>query len=109
MIQDYYKAIEVYRNTTTIGQYGDVVVSESLNLTTTGLINGGTEAQQFIADKYQVTQQFNFYTDVGQDIKQDDVVKWIDGLKYRIVSNEKNTVVRNHHAKFLAVRNDSDV
>lgn len=107
MISDYYLPVEIYRLTITQDAYGGMVESEALHLTTTGLVNGGVTAEQFIADKYQVTEQFNFYTDTGQDIKQDDVVLF-DGKKYRIVSNPKDTVKRGHHFKFLCIRNDTN-
>lgn len=106
MIQDYYQPIKIYRITETTNPYGGVERSESLHLETTGLVNGRAKAEEFIADKYQVNEQFNFYTDTGQDIRQDDLVEF-DGLKYRLVSNAKDTVKRGHHFKFTALRVDS--
>lgn len=111
MIKKYYKAITVYRRVDTKDQFGyikkgvetPIVLDESL-----GLVNGGTQAQGLIADKYQVTQQFNFYTSVSNDIKQNDVVEF-EGERYLVVTNPKNTVKRNHHYKYIVVRSDSGV
>jgi hypothetical protein len=108
MIQDYYKPISLYRRTESQNSYGATSYSTELNLISTGLINGHSKGESDIADKYQVAEVFNFYTDVGQDILQDDIVEF-EGLKYKIISNAKDTTRQGHHWKFLALRVDSDV
>lgn len=109
MLEKYYKTINVYRRIDTKDQFGYIEKGvETLIFSDKGLVNGGVTAQSLIADKYQVTEQFNFYTSVSNDIKQDDIVEF-EGERYLVVTNPKNTVKRNHHYKYIVIRSDSGV
>lgn len=101
MLQDYYEAVEIERKTNTDNEYGGTSYTWSKVLDTQGLINQpniNTVAK--IADMYQIKSVYNFYTDSGQDIRQDDRVKW-NGEYYRVVSDPLDTVNRGHHFKFI--------
>jgi hypothetical protein len=135
MIQDYYTDIEVFRLNESTNSFGGVVKTWVFRNVIQGLINNtGPEKQSYIANQYQVSEPYNFYCNLdgglgwtnsqiawidagipwegwGDDEKvvmQGDRLRW-NGQVYRVVSNSKNTVNRDHHLKFILERLDSDV
>jgi hypothetical protein len=135
MIEDYYKTIIVYRLVETTNAFGATVKNWVLKDEIQGLINmSGPEKQSVIADQYQVLNPYNLYcaldgglgwttsqltwleadipwemwNDDDKVVKQGDKVEF-NGEVFRVVSNAKNTVQRNHHLKFILERLDADV
>ena len=135
MIEDYYQTITVYRLNETVNAFGAVTKTWTLRDEIQGLINTiGPEKQQVIASQYQVNNAYHLYcaldgglgwsetqltwleVDIPWDMwpDNDKVVAQGDklvfnGETYRVVTNAKNTVNRNHHLKFILERLDADV
>ena len=135
MIEDYYKTIKVYRLIETINTFGAVVKTWTLRDEVQGLINmSGPEKQGLIANQFQVLNPYNLYCaldgglgwsetqltwleanipwemwpDDDKVVMQGDKLEYNDTF-YRVVSNAKNTVGRDHHLKFILERLDADV
>lgn len=108
MITDYYYTVVIQRRTPTTNSFGDTTYSWATHLTTTGLISDNSpQEEQILQNQYQIRNAYNFYTDTGQDITQNDRVLY-DSKAYRIVTAPKNTVSRNHHFKFILEKLDTD-
>ena len=108
MIEDYYKAIQVYRLNEAVNAFGAVSKTWTLLGTVQGLINAvGPKEQEVIASQYQVDNAYNFYCELS-DVRQGDKLR-LDGIYYRVITNPKNTVHRDHHLKFILERLDADV
>jgi hypothetical protein len=135
MIEDYYKTLIVYRLNETVNAFGAVIKTWVLRDEIQGLVNMvGPKQQNAIANQYQVLNPYNLYCaldgglgwstsqlawleanipwemwdDNDKVVKQGDRVEF-DGEVFRVVSNAKNTVQRNHHLKFILERLDADV
>ena len=135
MINDYYSTLTVYRLVETVNAYGAVVKTWTLRDEIQGLVNMvGPEKQASIANQYQVVNAYNLYCDLDGGLgwsqtqlewleadipwemwdDNDKVVRQGDkigfgGELFRVVSNSKNTVGRNHHLKFILEKLDADV
>ena len=135
VITDYYKTLTVYRLVETVNDYGAVVKTWTLRDEIQGLVNMvGPEKQARIASQYQVLNAYNLYCaldgglgwsqtqlewleadipwemwpDSDKVVKQGDKLEFADEY-FRVVSNAKNTVGRDHHLKFILEKLDSDV
>ena len=135
MIEDYYKTLTIYRLTEAVNAYGAIVKTWVLRDEIQGLINMvGPEKQASIANQYQVLNAYNLYCaldgglgwsetqltwleadipwamwpDNDKVVMQGDKIEYNDEV-FRVVSNAKNTVGRDHHLKFILERLDADV
>ncbi len=99
-IQDYYKSIQVVsRQGTPNGRGGTnyiwIVDGEIL-----GLINQMTSREKEAAQKLDIEADYKLFTDVGNQLDNNKLLLY-NNEYYRIVSEPKNTVERNHHYKVL--------
>jgi hypothetical protein len=103
-IENYYQTIEKVTFTKTSDGRGGNTYAEDVAIEFQGLINDANGREILMAEKLGLDINSKLYTSINNPLSIDEIVKNVDDVLYRVVSNNKNTVHRNHHFKILLRR-----
>lgn len=106
-IEDYYKPIERLENTKTDNGRGGKTYAWVVKNTFQGLINQATSKEIEAANKLGIDGDHKLYCPVDTVLDYDDLIRR-NGVYYRVVSDPKNTVERNHHFKIFLKKSSLD-
>ena len=107
MLNDYYYILTLQKKAQTINDFGGTVETWSDDSTFQGLINQATSKDLRLADQWQIKATHKLYCDISVNINSGDRVKR-GTVIYRVSSEPKNTVDRDHHYKIFLERIDTD-
>lgn len=107
MITDYYHTIDLYTKASTPNGRGGFTYAWSKSSDFQGLINQASSREIEAAAKLDIEADYKLYCGVGVSLDNEKLLKYNNNF-YRIVSEPKNTVERDHHYKTLLKRTSAD-
>ena len=97
-IERFYKDLQLTKTTLTVNEYG-VEIETTINHTIKGVINQAGSSEIEYAKARNIDVDYKAYVEVTELTKSITKDDRIDG--YRVASDPKNTMDRNHHLKIL--------
>lgn len=106
-ITDYYTTTEKLTKTESANGRGGYTYAWATSLTFDALINQASSREVEMALKMGIEADYKMFYSVAVSLCREDRIKQ-SGVIYRVVSEPKNTVNRNHHHKVYLKRMDTD-
>lgn len=104
-IADYYYTIQIHTGTRTANGRGGFSTVWAMSSEFEGVINQASSREVEAAAKLDIKADYKLFCPVGTVLSNKKLL-YYDGNYYRIVSEPKNTVGRDHHYKIFLKRTE---